>query len=65
MAIRAERLDEIPDEMVDKIVRSFEKDGALKIIKERGKNGWTVTAEFDMAEQQKKRMAAQKIPRTS
>lgn len=62
MAIQAEQLKEIPDDMVDKIVRSFENDGAMKIVKEKMNSGrWAVTAEFDQAEMRGRRAAAKKL----
>ena len=43
-----ERLTSIPDDKVDEVVRSFQLDGATKILREKEPDGtWTVTASFE------------------
>ena len=50
---RVERLTSIPDEDVDELIKGFEIDGAIKILKERQPDGlWTLTAYFEVSEEE-------------
>lgn len=42
-----EKIEHVPDDQVDKVVKSFELDGAISVGKERvAENDWTVSAAF-------------------
>ncbi len=44
-----EKIEHVPDDRVDKVVESFELDGAISVAKERvAENDWTVSATFGM-----------------
>ena len=48
---RVERLTGIPAEEVDELIKGFEIDGAIKILKESDPDGtWTLTAYFEVSE---------------